>query len=35
MATPFHKKPCPGGREINNFGRPFLGHHYYTLGLSD
>ena len=21
--------------KIYNFGRPFLGHHYYTLGLSD
>ena len=21
--------------EIYNFGRPFLGHHYYKLGLSD
>ena len=23
------------GHEINNFGRPFLGHHYDILGLSD
>ena len=28
MATPLHKNPCPGGHEIYNFGRPFLGHHY-------
>ena len=35
MATPKHKNPCPGGHEIYNFGRPFLGHHYYILGLSD
>ena len=33
MATPLHKKPCHGGHEIYNFGRPFLGHHYYTLSL--
>ena len=33
MATPLHKNPCPGGHEIYNFGRPFLGHHYYTLSL--
>ena len=25
----------PGGHEIYNFGRPFLGHHYYILSLSD
>ena len=35
MATPQHKNPDPGGHEIYNFGRPFLGHHYYILGLSD
>ena len=35
MATPQHKNPCPGGHEIYNFGGPFLGHHYYILGLSD
>ena len=35
MATPSHKNPCPRGHEIYNFGRPFLGHHYYILGLSD
>ena len=35
MATPLQKNPCPGGHEIYNFGRPFLGHHYYLLGLSD
>ena len=33
MATPLHNNPCPGGHEIYNFGRPFLGHHYYTLSL--
>ena len=27
--------PYPAGHEIYNFGRPFLGHHYYILGLSD
>ena len=35
MATPYHKNPCPGSPEIYNLGRPFLGHHYYILGLSD
>ena len=35
MATPQHKNPCPGGHEIYNFGRPFLGHHYYVRSLSD
>ena len=35
MATPKRKKPCPGGHEIYNFGRPFLGCHYYILTLPD
>ena len=35
MATPEHKNPCPRGHEIYNFGRPFLGYHYYIFGLSD
>ena len=35
MATPMHKNSCPRGYEIYNFGRPFLGHHYYKLSLSD
>ena len=26
MATSQHKNPCLGGHEINNLGRPFLGH---------
>ena len=30
-----HKKPCEVGHEIYNFGRPFLGHYYYTLSLSE
>ena len=29
------KNPCPGGHEIYNFGRPFLGQHYYIHSLSD
>ena len=29
-----HKNPYPGGHEIYNFGRPFLGHYYYILSLS-
>ena len=35
MATPEHKNLCPWGHEIKNFGRPFLGHHYYILSLYD
>ena len=35
MATPQHKNRCPGGHEIYNFGRPFLGHYYYILSLFD
>ena len=35
MATPEHKNSCARGHEIYNFGRPFLGHHYYIFGLSD
>ena len=35
MAMPQHKNPCLGGHEIYNFGRPFLGHHYYILSLFD
>ena len=35
MATPLQKNPCRGGSEIYNFGRPFLGNHYYILGLFD
>ena len=35
MTTLQHKNPCHGGHEINNFGKLFLGHHYYTLNLSD
>ena len=34
MATPC-KNPCPGGHEIYNLSRPFLGHHYFTLVLSE
>ena len=33
MAKLQHNNPCPGGNEINNFGRPFLGHYYFTLSL--
>ena len=29
------KNSRPGGDEIYNFGRLFLGHNYYTLSLSD
>ena len=34
MVTPQDKNTCPGGHEINNFGRPFLGYHYYMYILS-
>ena len=27
------QEPCPGGHEINIFGRPFIGNYYYTLSL--
>ena len=27
------QEPRPRGREIYNFGRPFLGHHYYLVCL--
>ena len=35
MATPLHQNPSPGGHEIYNFGRPFLGRHNYILSLSN
>ena len=35
MVRLLHKNHCLRGHEIYNFGRPFLGHHYYILGLSD
>ena len=35
MATPQHKNRCPGGHEIYNFIRPFLGHFYFIVSLSD
>ena len=25
------QEQIPGGYEMYNFGRPFLGHHFYTL----
>ena len=31
----YHQNPSPGVDDIYNFGRPFLGHHYYILSLSD
>ena len=33
IATPWHKNLYPRAHEIYNFGRPFLGHHYYKLSL--
>ena len=33
MATLQQTNPCPGGHEIYNFGRPVLGHYYFTLSL--
>ena len=35
ITTTQHKNPCPKANEIKNFGRPFLGHHYYILILSE
>ena len=35
MATPKAQEPCLGGDEIYNFGRPFFGHHYYILNLTE
>ena len=35
MVNSQHKNPCPGGHEIDNFVRPFLGHHYNTLSSSE
>ena len=29
------QEPLHRGHEIYNFGRPFLGQHYYTLSLSE
>ena len=33
--TPQHKNHYPAGHEIYNFGKPFLGHHYFILNLFD
>ena len=30
-----HFTICPRGHEIQNFGRPFLSHHYNILDFSD
>ena len=35
MATPYYHNPCTERHEIYNFGRPFLGHHYYALSLPE
>ena len=35
MAIPWYKNPCPGGNEIYNLIRPFLGHLYLILSLSE
>ena len=35
MTMPLHKNPCSWGHKIYNFGRPFFGHHYYALTLSE
>ena len=35
MGMSQHKKPCPWGHEIYNFGKPFFGHHNCILNLSD
>ena len=33
MITLLHKNPCPRGHDIYNFGRPFVGHHFYILSF--
>ena len=35
LSNPLCKNPCPRGHKIYNFRRPFLGHHYYILSMSD
>ena len=35
MTTPHLRNPCTRGHQIYNFGRPFLCHYFYILGLSD
>ena len=35
VVTPQHKNLCPGGLEIYNFNRSFLGYQHYKLNLSD
>ena len=36
MVTLYHKNPCLGVMiDINDFGRPFIGHHHHILNLSD
>ena len=36
MPTLYRRNLCPGGHESYNFGKPFLGHHYYIhTSLSD
>ena len=35
MVTPYHKNPCPRSHDKKILARPFLGHHNYTLSLSD
>ena len=31
---PLLRNPCPGGHEIYDFGRPFLGHHNFIHSFS-
>ena len=35
MATPQHKNRCPRVHENYNFRRPFIGHHYFILSMSE
>ena len=35
MDMPLHKNPGPAGLQINNFGRPSIDRHNYTLSLAD
>ena len=32
---PEHQNPSPGGHKMYDFDRPFVGHHYHILSLSD
>ena len=35
MAAPLYRNPYPGDHENYNLGRPYLGHHYNALNVTD